>query len=68
MPSVGNLVKKIEYNTKINEIENKITAHNHDKYITTSEFTKLTSQKLCFKTKQASLARKSDIANSMIIN
>ena len=31
----SNLVKKTDYNTKINEIENKIaTDHDHDKYIT----------------------------------
>ena len=36
--------KKTDYNTKINEIEKKITDHNHDKYITTPEFNKLTSQ------------------------
>ena len=31
--------KKTDYNTKITETENKLTGHNHDKYITTSEFT-----------------------------
>ena len=35
--------KKINYDTKVNEIENKITDHTHDKYITTPEFNKLTS-------------------------
>ena len=34
--NASNLVKKSDYHTKINEIENKITDHNHDKYITTS--------------------------------
>ena len=39
MSNVSNLVKKIDYNTKIIEIENKITTdHDHDKYITTQEF------------------------------
>ena len=37
IPSVSNLVKKTDYNTTINEIEKKITGHNHDKYITTPE-------------------------------
>ena len=36
IPDVSNLLKKAKYNTRINEIENKITDHNHDKYITTS--------------------------------
>ena len=39
----SDLVKKTDYNTKINEIKNKITDHNHDKYITTQEFNKLTA-------------------------
>ena len=34
-PNVSNLVKKTDYNTKINEIEKKTTDHNDDKYITT---------------------------------
>ena len=38
IPDVSSLVKKTDYNTKISDIENKITDHNHDKYITTSEF------------------------------
>ena len=34
--NVSILVKKTGYNTKISEIENKITTdHDHDKYITT---------------------------------
>ena len=31
-PSVSNLVKKTDYNTKNNEIEKKVTDYNHDKY------------------------------------
>ena len=41
---VSNLVKETDYNTKINEIEKKITDHKHDKYITTPEFNKLTAE------------------------
>ena len=37
IPNVGNLVKNIDYSTKMNEIEKKITDHDHDKYITTPE-------------------------------
>ena len=36
IPDVSSLVKKI-YNTKITEIEKKLTGHNHDKRITTPE-------------------------------
>ena len=40
--NVSNLVKETSYNTKINQIVKKITDHNHDKYIATPEFNKLT--------------------------
>ena len=38
IPSVSSLVKKTDYDTKITEIEKKLTNHNHDKYFTTPEF------------------------------
>ena len=38
IPDVSSLVKKTDYNKKISEIENKVNDHNHDKYITTTEF------------------------------
>ena len=31
-------LKKTDYSVKINEIENKINDHDHDKYITTNKF------------------------------
>ena len=44
--NVSNLVKKkLDYSTKISEIENKITNHDHsNKYITTQKFSNLTSE------------------------
>ena len=30
IPSVSDLVKKIDYNTEITDIENKLNDHNHD--------------------------------------
>ena len=36
IPSVSNLVKNTEYDTKISELEKNLTDHIHDKYITTS--------------------------------
>ena len=64
MPNVSNLVKKTDYNTKISEIENKITTdHDHDKYITTQEFNKFTSENFTTRLKQANLANKSDTSN-----
>ena len=41
VPDVSSLVKKTDYDTKITEIENKLSDHNHDKYIDTSEFHEL---------------------------
>ena len=39
----SDLVKKINCNTKINEIENKILDHGHDKSNTAQEFNKSTA-------------------------
>ena len=55
--------RKAEYNTKINEIEKKSTDHNHDKYIATPEFDKLTSESFAARLKQANITSKNDIAN-----
>ena len=41
IPDVSSLVKKTNYDTKINKREKKLTDHNHDKYITTPEFNTL---------------------------
>ena len=41
IPSVSSLVIKTEYDTKITEIEKKLTDHNHDKYINTPQFSTL---------------------------
>ena len=41
IPDISNLVKKTDYNTKVTEIEKKLTDHNHNKYITNTEFNKL---------------------------
>ena len=42
IPSASSLVKKkTDYDTKITEMEKKLTDHNHDKYITTPEFSNL---------------------------
>ena len=34
---------KTDYNTKINEIEKKLTDHDHGKYIATPEFNKISA-------------------------
>ena len=41
IPDVSGFVTKTNYNTKISEIEKKVSDHNHDKYITTPEFNNL---------------------------
>ena len=54
----------VDYNTKISEIENKITIdHDHDKYITTQEFHKSTSENSTARLAQVILVSKSDVAN-----
>ena len=46
-------LKITNYDTKINELETKLTDHNHDKYITTPEFKKLTAEKFATRLRQA---------------
>ena len=63
-PNVSNLVqKKTDYNTKVNEIEKIITDHDHDKYITSPEFNKLTAENFAARLTQANVASKNDIVN-----
>ena len=54
----SNLVKKADYDAKINEIENKITDHNHDKYINTQKFNESASQNFAVRLAHANLAGK----------
>ena len=61
--NISKLVQKTDYNTKLNDIKNKITDHDQDKCITTPEFDTLTAENFAQTLKQANLARKSDIAN-----
>ena len=63
IPNVSNLVKKNDYNTKINETEKSISDHDHDKHITTPEFIKLIAGNVATRLVQASLASKRDIAD-----
>ena len=59
----SNLVKKTDYNTKICEIENKLST-DHSKYITSQEFIKLTSENFAARLAQEILASKTDIADT----
>ena len=58
---VTNLVKKTNYDINITEI--KIS--DHDKYITTSEFNKLTTENFAAKLAQANLVTKTDFDNKL---
>ena len=58
IPSVSNLVKKTDYDTKVKEIEKKLTDDNHHEYITTPKFNKL-------KLAQADLVTKTDFDNKL---
>ena len=60
IPDVSSLVTKTDYNTKISDIEKKITAHDHDAYITTSEFNKLRKENVKARLTQASLVTKTN--------
>ena len=53
-------MEKTHYNTKVSEIENKITDHNHDKYVTTPEFNKLTAENFKARLAKADLVTNTD--------
>ena len=57
--SVSSLIKKkTDYNIKITEIENKLTDHNRDKYITTPEFKTMAASAFNARLAQANLITK----------
>ena len=53
-------MKKTDYDTKISDIEKKIADHNHDKYITTQEFNKLTTENFNARLAHVNLITKTD--------
>ena len=54
------MVKNIDYDTKLSEIENKLNNHNHDKYITTPEFNNLAVGVFNARLAEANLITKTD--------
>ena len=59
----SNLVKKTDYNIKINEIEKRIADNDHSNiYITTQEFNKFTADNFVARLARANVASKNDIA------
>ena len=65
IPDVSSLVEKTDCNRKITKIENKLTDHNYDKYITTPEFNKLTVKSFASRLKQAKLVTKPDFEDNL---
>ena len=59
-PNVSSLVKKTNCDTKISDLEKKLTDHNHDKYITTPEFNALAASVFNEKLAQKNLMTKTD--------
>ena len=65
IPDVSNVVKKTDYDAKILDIENKVNDHDHDEYITTSEFNKLTTENFKATLVQANLVTKIDFDDKL---
>ena len=58
IPDFSSLVKKSNYDTKISELEKKLTDHNHDKYITTPDYNTLAADIFNARLVQANLITK----------
>ena len=63
--SINNLVKKT-YDTIVTEIEKELADHNHDKYISTTEFNKLATDAVNARIAQANVVKKTDIDNKLL--
>ena len=59
------LVKKTNYNTKITETEEKLTDHNHVKYVTILEFNKLSVEFFDARLARANLVKKTDFDDKL---
>ena len=66
IPDVSSLVKKTNYDTEINELEKKLTDHNHDNHITTTEFNTLAAHVFNARLAQVNLIEKSPQLNQNI--
>ena len=65
IPHVSSLVKKTNYDTKISELEKKLTDHDHDKYITSPDFNTLAADIFNARLAQANLTAKIDFDANM---
>ena len=61
IPSDSSFVKKTDYDTKLTEIEKKLTDHNNDKFITSPEFNTLAGDVFNAWLARANLIRKKQI-------
>ena len=68
IPNVSNLIKRKDCETKIAEIEKKVTNQNHDRYITTSEFNKLTTEDFAARLAQANFITNTDFGNTLYMS
>ena len=66
IPDVSNLVKKTDYIQKISDTEKKVTDHDYDKSITTSEFNNLTAKSFAARLAQVNLVTKTDFDTKLI--
>ena len=64
--NVNNLVKKTDCKTKLREIENKLTNHNHDECMDNSEFNKLTVDVFNSRIAQVNLIIKTDFDTKLL--
>ena len=60
IPDVSSLVKKTDYDAKLLDIEKKVTDHDHDEDITTSELNNLTTENFKARLAEANLVTKAD--------
>ena len=60
VPDVSNLVEKTDYDAKMLGIEKKVANHDHEKYITTSEFNRPTTENFNARLAQVNLVTKTD--------
>ena len=65
IPNISSVVEKTEYDTKITEIEKKLTDHNHDKYITTPGLNTLAGSVFNVRLAQANLVIKTYFDNGV---
>ena len=63
--SVSNLIKKTDYDTKISELEKKLTDHDHEKHVATSVFNTLAASVFNARLARANLINKTDFDSKL---